>query len=65
LLICSNSERDLINIPRFFVAIPDVSTGLISIAMYAGLLLYSGSLIKNTPGILVAFLSQSLPSFKN
>jgi hypothetical protein len=53
------------SIPRFFVAIPDVSTGLTSKAMYGGLLLYSGSLIKNTPGMLVAFLSQPLPSFKN
>ena len=48
-----------------FIDPPDVSTGFTSKAMYGGLLLYSGSLIKNTPGMLVAFLSHPLPSFKN
>ena len=35
------------------------------IAIDAGLPRYSGSLNKKTPAMLVGFLSQSLPSFKN
>jgi hypothetical protein len=44
---------------------PDVPTGLISIAKDDGLPLVEGSLNRNTPGILVGFLSQFLPSLRN
>jgi hypothetical protein len=43
--------------PLFLVADPAESTGLISIAMAACLVLDDGSFNKNTPGILVARLS--------
>src|SRR6185295_4317179 len=65
LRIWYSSDTDLIIIPLFFVGDPDVSTGLTSMTMQSGLLLKVGSLSKNTPGILVGFLSQSFPSFKN
>ena len=51
--------------PLFFVGEPDVLIGLISIAIEAGFPLNEGNLSKKTPGKLVLFLSQSLPSFKN
>jgi hypothetical protein len=63
-LISSNSAPDLITTPLFFEAKPEESTGLISMAKAAALPLNAGNLSKNTPGKLVAFLSQSLPSFR-
>jgi hypothetical protein len=48
----------------FLVADPAESTGLISIAMAACLVLDDGSFNKNTPGILVALLSQSRASLR-
>jgi hypothetical protein len=44
--------------PLFLVADPAESTGLVSIAMAAYPVLDDGSFNKNTPGILVALLSQ-------
>jgi hypothetical protein len=45
---------------------PELSTGLISIATNGEPLpLKPGSLNRNIPGMLVAFLSQSFPSFRN
>jgi hypothetical protein len=49
--------------PLFLVADPAESTGLISIAM-ACLVLDEGNLNRNTPGILVAPLSQSPTSLR-
>jgi len=43
-LISSNSEPDLITIPLFFVADPDLSTGLISIATNGEPLPHTGKL---------------------
>ena len=52
--------------PLFFVGAPNESTGLISIYTEAEEFdLDLGILSKNMPGMLVAFLSQSLPSFRN
>jgi hypothetical protein len=51
-------------IPLFFVAEPVASTGLISIAMEACLDLDDGSFNRNTPGMLVGLLSQSLDSLR-
>jgi len=66
LLINSNMEfsssRDLITIPLFLLGVPFELSGLISIAIDAGLPRYSGSLNKKTPAKLVGFLPQSLPS---
>jgi hypothetical protein len=44
---------------------PEELTGFISIAIDGEVPLYAGILSRNTPGILVAFLSQSFPSFRN
>jgi hypothetical protein len=63
-LISSNSKPDLITTPLFIVIEPSVSIGLISIAKDAGLPLEVGSLNRNAPGMLVAFLSQFPPSFR-
>ena len=50
----------------FFVGEPDSLTGFISIANEGGAADFNlDSLSKKMPGILVAFLSQSLPSFRN
>jgi len=60
-----NSSSDLITIPLFLLGVPFELSGLISIAIDAGLPRYSGSLNKKTPAMVVGFLSQSLPSFRN
>ena len=65
LLISTISASDLTTIPLFFVGEPVESTGFISIANVAGLPLNGGNFKINTPGTLVGFLSQSVPSFKN
>jgi hypothetical protein len=56
---------DLTTTPLFFVAAPEDPTGLTSMANDADLPLNEGNLKRKTPGIVVALLSQSLPSFKN
>src|SRR5918998_3206705 len=65
LFISSSSEADLIITPLFFVGDPEEPMGFISIAIDGEVPLYAGILSKNTPGMLVAFLSQSFPSFRN
>jgi hypothetical protein len=64
-LIHSSSAADRTTTPLFFVDEPEASTGLISIAIESGLPLKPGSLSRNRPGMLVAFFSQSLASFRN
>lgn len=52
-------------IPLFFIGEPDESTRLISMTIYAGLFLDVGIFSKNNPGMLLGFLSKSLPLLKN